>query len=201
MLCPELRDSGDQLTSTNKADNRLILINRFQLVARLGQLYLVDMTSRVIDFRLNYQKLNANHFHGGQDWQRGQEETVQVDNENPNRLENERAPSAPSYLSQSLHGSRRHLREKARDALAIVSEYDHPTLFITLTCNPLWPEIQEMLLPGQVAFDRTDIVCPGFQSSIRRVHAQPTNGQVLRRFRHLRHLRTTRTHCTQGSYI
>jgi hypothetical protein len=168
MLCPELRDSGEQLTSTNKADDRLIPVNRFQLMARLGQLYLVDMTSRVIDFRLHYQKMNANHFHGGQEWQGGQQEPDDGGDENPQRQDYERAPSAPSYLSQSMHGSRRHLREKARDALAIVSEYDHPTLFITLTCNPLWPEIQEMLLPGQVAFDRPDIVCRVFKA---RLHA------------------------------
>jgi hypothetical protein len=166
MLCPEKRDSGEQLTSTNKADTRLIPINRFQLMARLGQLYLVDMTSRVIDFRLHFQKMNAAHFHGGQDLHGGAQDEDAVEHDNPNRAEYGRAPSGPSYLSQSMHGSRRHLREKARDALAIVSEYDHPTLFITLTCNPLWPEIQEMLLPGQVAFDRPDIVCRVFKARL-----------------------------------
>ncbi|KAJ1400064.1 hypothetical protein B484DRAFT_471263, partial [Ochromonadaceae sp. CCMP2298] len=74
MLCPELRDSGEQLTSMNKDESRCIPTNRFQLMARLGQLYLVDMTSRVIDFRLNFQRINANHFHGGQDWQAGAHE-------------------------------------------------------------------------------------------------------------------------------
>ncbi|KAJ1398675.1 hypothetical protein B484DRAFT_484083, partial [Ochromonadaceae sp. CCMP2298] len=69
MLCPERRDSGEALASVNKDDSRLLPVNRFQLMARLGQLYLVDMTSRVIDFRLHFQKNNANHFHGGQQWQ------------------------------------------------------------------------------------------------------------------------------------
>jgi hypothetical protein len=165
MLCPERRDSGEALTNT---DSILVPVNRFQLMARLGQLYLVDMTSRVIDFRLHFQKKNANHFHGGQDWQAGATEEGPAEGDFPGQ-EYGREASAPSYLlSQSTHGSRRHLREKARGALAIVSEYDHPTLFITLTCNPLWPEIQQMLLPGQVAFDRPDIVCRVFKT---RLHA------------------------------
>jgi hypothetical protein len=169
MLCPELRDSGEQLTSMNKDESRFIPTNRFQLMVRLGQLYLVDITSRFIGFRLNFQRLNANHFHGGQDWQAGAHEDGEGEGAADigyTAQEFGRAASAPSFLSQSLHGSRRHLREKARDALAIVSEYDHPTLFITLTCNPLWPEIQEMLLPGQVAFDRPDIVCRVFKARL-----------------------------------
>ena len=41
----------------------------------------------------------------------------------------------------------------ASNALAIVSELERPTLFITLTGNPNWPEVQSQLLPGQTAFD------------------------------------------------
>jgi len=44
----------------------------------------------------------------------------------------------------------------------LVSEFGRPNLFITLTCNPNWPEILEQLLPGQTAFDRGDIVCQVF---------------------------------------
>jgi hypothetical protein len=65
--------------------------------------------------------------------------------------------STKSYLSQSFHGSRRHLRGLARNALAIVSEKDCPSLFITLTCNSHWPELFEMLPEGQCANDRPDI--------------------------------------------
>jgi len=54
------------------------------------------------------------------------------------------------------------IRSLAKNALALVSEYGRPSLFITLTCNPNWPEILEQLLPGQTAFDRGDIVCQVF---------------------------------------
>jgi len=32
-----------------------------------------------------------------------------------------------------------------------------PDLFITMTCNPKWPEIQTLLFPRQKAKDRPDI--------------------------------------------
>ncbi|XP_011313593.1 uncharacterized protein, partial [Fopius arisanus] len=45
-----------------------------------------------------------------------------------------------------------------QDAMAIVRQYGKPDLFITMTCNPNWLEIQENLLPGQTASDRPDLV-------------------------------------------
>ena len=44
------------------------------------------------------------------------------------------------------------------NALAIVSELGRPTVFITLTCDMKWPEIEEQLLPYQTAYDREDVV-------------------------------------------
>ena len=70
----------------------------------------------------------------------------------------------PSYLSQSVHGSRRHLRNLAQNALTVISELGPPYCFLTLTCNTEWPEIPEMLLEGQTAFDRPDIVCRVFKT-------------------------------------
>ena len=39
-----------------------------------------------------------------------------------------------------------------------------PHCFTTMTANPHWPEIVEMLLPGQSAYDRPDIVCRVFHA-------------------------------------
>ncbi|OMO69500.1 DNA helicase PIF1, ATP-dependent [Corchorus olitorius] len=50
------------------------------------------------------------------------------------------------------------------DAIAICRSYGYPDLFITFTCNPKWPEIQEALdlIKGQKPFDRPDLVCRVF---------------------------------------
>lgn len=45
-----------------------------------------------------------------------------------------------------------------QDAISIVRQLGKPDLFITITCNPNWPEITRQLLPGQSANDRNDIV-------------------------------------------
>jgi len=57
-----------------------------------------------------------------------------------------------SFLSQSFHGSRRHLRMLATNALTIVSEMGRPTIFLTLTCNIHWADIEDQLLDGQTAY-------------------------------------------------
>ena len=57
-------------------------------------------------------------------------------------------------LPASFHGSPLKRKQDTEDALAIVNRRGRPQLFITITCNPEWPEIVENLLPGQKAADR-----------------------------------------------
>ena len=47
--------------------------------------------------------------------------------------------------------------------MAIVKEYRKPDLFITMTCNPHWPEIQSELAEGQSPQDRPDVVARAFK--------------------------------------
>ena len=164
MLAGEWTEDGEPLlcdsaeTLPDGTPKRRLRVNRCQIMARLGQLYLVDMMSRAIDFRLNWQKLNQSYMFGGHPNAHGADENAA---EEPGR-----GNSVPSYLSQSIHGSRRHLRERAHNALALVSHFGHPTLFITLTCNPRWEEITEQLLKGQSSFDRPDLVCRIFHAKL-----------------------------------
>ncbi len=50
-----------------------------------------------------------------------------------------------------------------QDAMAIVRKFGSPHLFITMTCNPNWPEITAELLPRQSANDRAELVCRVFK--------------------------------------
>lgn len=132
MLMPE-----SDLIVTNQG-GKVIAVNRFQLMARLGQTFLVDNLSRAIDYRLAW-------------YQQHQQDIFNIGSihESNNGNDDESQPFK-SFLSQSCHGSRRHLRKLSTNALTIVSEFGRPSLFITLTCNAFWPELIEMLLPGQV---------------------------------------------------
>ena len=66
-------------------------------------------------------------------------------------------------LSSSFTGSPRWYNSKFQDGMAICREYHKPDFFITMTCNPHWPEIQIHLKEGQSPQDRPDIVARVFK--------------------------------------
>src|SRR5688572_23093785 len=59
-------------------------------------------------------------------------------------------------LPSMFIGSPRDMMQRYQDAMALL-HIGRPDLFITMTCNPNWPEIQTLLFPGQKAQDRPDI--------------------------------------------
>ncbi len=54
-------------------------------------------------------------------------------------------------------GSERYMRQKMHDITAISNSIEHPDVFLTMTCNARWPEIEESILPGQPASDCPDL--------------------------------------------
>ena len=66
-------------------------------------------------------------------------------------------------LASSFTGSTRYFQQLYQDAMAIVREFGKPDLFITVTCNPKWPEIKKELLPNQKASDRPDLIARVFK--------------------------------------
>ncbi|OWZ02211.1 LOW QUALITY PROTEIN: Helitron helicase [Phytophthora megakarya] len=59
-------------------------------------------------------------------------------------------PEASNFSSQArtCTGGPRYMYQRFLDAMAIVRETGAPNLFITMTCNPNWPEIKESLSRG-----------------------------------------------------
>jgi Helitron helicase-like domain at N-terminus len=68
-----------------------------------------------------------------------------------------------TILPSSFQGSPRNMRERYQDAMAIVSKFGPPDLFVTFTCNPAWPEIVDNLQPGEQSSDRPDLVARVFK--------------------------------------
>ena len=60
-------------------------------------------------------------------------------------------------LPSSYTGSPRYMKQCLQDSLALAHYYRQINLFITITCNPNWPEIVCELLPGQTAADWLDL--------------------------------------------
>lgn len=64
-------------------------------------------------------------------------------------------------LPASFTGGDRYMYAQYQDAMAMVRELGKPDLFMTVTCNPQWKEIKEVVErngPHQTAQDRPDIV-------------------------------------------
>ena len=67
-------------------------------------------------------------------------------------------------LSSTFVGSPRYMDLLYFDGMAICSHVGFPNLFITLTCNPNWPEIRRVLAPLNLkATDRPDLISRVFR--------------------------------------
>ena len=66
-------------------------------------------------------------------------------------------------LPASFLGSRKWVSEETADSLALAHCYGKPSYFITMTCNPEWPEIQNRLQPGQNVSDIPVVVAWAFK--------------------------------------
>ena len=158
MLAPQTDDNGNPLTSMNKAGTRLIPLNRFQPQSRLGQHYLVDMVSPAT--RSTKTKFNLKTFHAQVSraldyrlqWHRNNQDVFGTHALTEDGDIDDTHNTEKSFLSQSFHGSRRHLRRLATDALTIVTEKGKPTFFFTFTLNVGSPEFDEQLLPSQTPY-------------------------------------------------
>jgi hypothetical protein len=74
-----------------------------------------------------------------------------------------REPGKVMILPSSFQGSPRNMQQHYQDAMAIVSKYGRPDLFVTFTCNPKCQDIKDALPAGQSAADRPDIVARVFK--------------------------------------
>ncbi len=88
-------------------------------------------------------------------------------------------PKNELYLPSSVHCSPRHMTALAKNALVLVSEFGCLHVFITLSCNPKWPEIVSQLLDGQTAFDCRDVTAAVFKSRLDQMKMIIWNGKYI----------------------
>ena len=70
------------------------------------------------------------------------------------------------YLPANVNGSYRKSRMQVHNALHLVNKKGKTHFFVTLTCNPLWPDIQRQLHKDQKWNDRPDVVCRVFKQRL-----------------------------------
>ena len=68
------------------------------------------------------------------------------------------------------------MQQLLQDALAINRYFKGGDLFLTMTANPAWPEIQDALEPGQSAADRPDLAVRAFYQKQKQLIKDIENG-------------------------
>ena len=113
LLLPEKDMYGNIVLMPTQAEPpKYLPFSRFHIMFRLGQIYLVGMISRIIDYRLQFNKFNQESLFGiVQDTNNNSYNDVE---NNIEEGDNSVSIEKSTFLSQSFHGSRRHLLGLAR---------------------------------------------------------------------------------------
>nr|CDJ90351.1 Protein Y46B2A.2 [Haemonchus contortus] len=146
--------------------------NPLHFAGKLFQQFLVDSYVKVEQNRLNYDRTHQRELRV--DTYRGLADYVAGD------MNIEGPPGMMRViLPSSFPGSPRAMVQNYQDAMAIVSKYGKPDLFITFTCNPTWREIVEQLSRGQSASDRPDIVARVFHVKLQELYTDLFKRNIL----------------------
>ncbi|KAG2211445.1 hypothetical protein INT45_011464 [Circinella minor] len=145
--------------------------NELHYFRKLFQQYIVDMYAKMESNHLLYIPLNQSRLRSDL-YSNVADAVLLGDNDMSN-------VGRRYILPSSFTGSPRHIQQLYQDAMSIVRRFGKPDLFITFTCNPSWPEIQNALLPGQSAPDRPDITSRIFRLKLKQLMHDLTKDMVL----------------------
>ncbi|RWS22012.1 uncharacterized protein B4U80_01223, partial [Leptotrombidium deliense] len=181
MLFPLLFPNGDngwsyQMKTTNGKNVSPLQYYSFRLTPRNGQFNQVLCSGRltqqyIINCYLTIESQRLKYLRYNQDQIRSecyQGLVDHVSNCSANNPENVRLGNV-LILPSSFQGSSRAMQQLYQDAMAISRKVGRPDLFITMTCNPNWPEIRRYLksLPnGLTANDIPYFTCRLFHQKV-----------------------------------
>jgi hypothetical protein len=135
-------------------DRNPLTNSTFTYGKRLYQKWVVDQYSKVEGQRLQWVCLNQTTLRVDQ--YKGMVDAMQQDGANSTNFE------CMVVLPASFAGSPRHMNQLYQDSMAFVRKFGKPDLFITMTCNPNWPEILHELRLGEETNDRPDLTSKVF---------------------------------------
>jgi len=141
---------------------------------RLFQQFVVDVYSMIESQRLSWVRQNQSKIRSG--FLMGVEEAVSRGDNDASSI------GSRIVLPASFTGGRRYMFNNCQDAMAICKRYGYPDLFLTVTCNPKWAEIQRHLSKsGNYAAYRPDICCRVFQLKLEEMMSDFKKGQFFGR--------------------
>lgn len=162
----DVQDRGSRSRLTTRMYYAFMVQKRHgQLLINAGRLlheYIVDNYAKVETQRLRYARQQQSRLRA--DLYQGAVDAV-YEADGAHVLA--RQVGSRVILPSSFTGGPRYMQQQFQDAMGIVRALGKPDLFITFTCNPNWPEIQQSLEPGQVASDRPDLICRVFNEKVK----------------------------------
>lgn len=123
-----------------------------QLAGRLTQEFVVDAWAKIEESRLKWCRYNQGQLRADL-YQRVASQAADGD----------RAPGRLIVLPATFTGGPRYMMRLYQDAMAIVRKLGKPDLFITMTCNPKWPEITKYMSPGSKGEAYFQLCCRVFR--------------------------------------
>lgn len=126
---------------------------------RLLQQYVVDMyvkieTSRLDYFRNNQNEIRAELYEGIVDCVKSGETRAAMIGK---RI------ILPSFFT----GGPRDMNKRYMDGMALVQKFGKPDIFLTITCNPNWPEIKDQLKYNDEPQNRPDLLTRIFRAKLK----------------------------------
>ena len=82
-------------------------------------------------------------------------------------------------LPASFIGGPRDMRRRYLDAMTLVQRYGKPDIFLTMTCNPMWKEIQENLQYHEKPQDRPDLLARVFRAKFEMLKVELLKKQIF----------------------
>ncbi|XP_055714384.1 uncharacterized protein LOC129808622 [Phlebotomus papatasi] len=76
-------------------------------------------------------------------------------------------PGVRVVLPSAFPGSPRNMHQRYVDAMAMMAELGKPDLFITMSCNPSWPEIVNNIQPHMNPEDQVVLACRVFHIKLK----------------------------------
>lgn len=172
-------DTGTELTLMDYMKASVFQSERLHWQGRLAQQWILDMHARYETMLLNYLRRSTTL--QGQLREHAAQRIRTAPRARAAAAENATEVGRRVYLPASMPGCKRYQQNRIDDAMALVARYGVPSVMLTMTANPNWPEITAALLPGQRATDRPDLVVRVFREKHHELLRDLRSGAMLGR--------------------
>ena len=152
------------------------IINPILCGRSIGQQFILDQYCKLELQRLRWVELNQKTIRA--ELYSGFADSVK-------KSENLQKRGKKVILPSTFIGGDRYMHQQYLDSMTVFQRFGRPHLFITMTANPQWKEIQDILKSDQTVFDRPDLVARVFklkkQQFVKELYSESICGKCVAR--------------------